>query len=76
MKKKGNSGIKWFITVSLLTFFLSLFFSFISTTAINDLEIIPAIIILIIVIAVGVLFDLIAIAVTVAKEEEFNARNK
>lgn len=74
MKKKGSSNFKWFIIVSLLTFFLSLFFSFISTTAINDLEIIPAIIILIVVIAMGILFDLIGVAVTVAREEEFHAR--
>lgn len=75
-KEKGNSNSEWswFITVAILTFCLSLFFSYISTTAITKLEIIPAIIILIIVIAVGIIFDLIGVAVTVAKEEEFHAR--
>ena len=48
-------------------------FSFISTTAINGLEIIPAIIILVVVIFVGIVFDLIGVAVTVADEEDFHA---
>ncbi|MBR3152385.1 MAG: hypothetical protein IKF52_02070 [Clostridia bacterium] len=79
MKKKDNNKkdnqeeIKWFITVFFTTFFLSLFFSFLSTTAINDLEIIPAIIILVIVVFVGIVFDLIGVAVTVADEENFHA---
>lgn len=73
MSKNVKSGIKWTITISIITFLLSLLFSFISNTAVNDLEIIPAIIILLIVIGIGIVFDLIATAVTVAKEEEFHA---
>lgn len=76
-KVKKNSvksrTIKWGITISIVTFLLSLFFSFISNTAVNGLEIIPAIVILLAVIGLGIIFDLIATAVTVAKEEEFHA---
>ena len=68
-----NKAIRWGITISIITFLLSLFFSFISNTAVNGLEVIPAIIILLAVIGTGILFDLIATAVTVAKEEEFHA---
>ena len=76
MKKdqKNSSQIKWFFTIFLTTFILSILFSFISTTAIADLDIIPAIIILIIVVLIGILFDIIAVAVTVGKESDFHAK--
>jgi CBS domain containing-hemolysin-like protein len=72
--KKNNETIKWFIKVSIITFMLSLFFSYISTNAINDLNIVPAIFILLIVIVVGIIFDIIGVAVTVAGEEDFHAK--
>ena len=73
-EKKESSQIKWFITIFITTFILSILFSFISTTAINGLDLIPAIIILIIVILVGILFDIIGVAVTVGKESDFHAK--
>ena len=73
-EKKSNDNINWFIEVFIITFILSLFFSYISTTAINDIPMIPAIFILLGVILVGILFDIVGVAVTVAGEEEFHAR--
>lgn len=73
-EKKDNSELKWFITVFITTFLLSIIFSFISTNAISDLSVVPAIIILILVIAVGILFDIVGVAVTVANEHEFHAK--
>ncbi len=70
--KKSNPS-KWVISISIITFLLSLFFSFVSNVAINGLNIISAVIILIIVIFIGILFDLIGVACTVAKEEEFHS---
>ena len=72
--KKDSSQVKWFITIFITTFMLSILFSFISTTAINGLDLIPAIIILIVVIFVGILFDIIGVAVTVGKESDFHAK--
>lgn len=72
--EKKNENIKWFIEVFIITFLLSLFFSYISTTAINDIPMIPAILILLAVIGVGIMFDIIGVAVTVAGEEEFHAK--
>lgn len=78
MKNKENKKEKWkyswAVQAFFLTFLLSLLFSFISTNAINHLTLIPAIIILIIVIAIGVLADIIGIAVTVGNEEDFHAK--
>lgn len=73
-KEKSNDNIKWFITIFITTFILSIFFSYISTTAITDISIAPAIIILIVVIGIGILFDIIGVSVTVADEEEFHAK--
>ena len=40
--KKDDSQVKWFITIFIATFILSILFSFISTTAITGLSVIPA----------------------------------
>ena len=73
MKKEENKTNTWVITVAVTTFLLSLFFSYISNTAISNLTIILGIIILVAVVLLGILFDLIGISVTIAKEEEFHA---
>lgn len=72
-KKNTDSKIKWLITVFITTFILSLFFNYISTGAISNLDIVPATFVLILVIALGILFDIIGVAVTVADEREFHA---
>lgn len=73
-KKCNNSNLKWFITVFVMTFTLSIFFSFVSANAISNLSIIPAIFILLLVIFIGIIFDIIGVAVTVADEKEFHAK--
>ena len=73
-KSKEQSKIKWFIQVFIITFILSICFSYISTYGVSNLELVPSIIILIVVICVGIFFDIIGVAVTVAKEEEFHAK--
>ena len=72
-KKIDKSMYSWAAIITIVTFFLSLFFSFISTNSISELNLLPSILILMLVIFIGVIFDLIAIAVTVAKEE-FHAK--
>ena len=49
-------------------------FSYISANGVSNLSIIPAIIILIVVILVGIFFDIVGVAVTVANEHEFHAK--
>ena len=74
MKEKSKKNNSWVIVIAITTFVLSLLFSFISNTAISKLNIILGLIVLIIVILIGVLFDLIGVAVTVANEEDFHAQ--
>lgn len=73
-KEKEHSNIEWFIKVSISTFLLSMLFSYISANGVSNLSLIPAILILILVIAVGILFDIVGVAVTVANEHEFHAK--
>lgn len=76
MKKgtKEHSEMVWFIKVSISTFILSMLFSFISANGVSNLSLIPAILILALVIVVGIIFDIIGVAVTVADEHEFHAK--
>ena len=71
--KKDSSELKWFITIFVLAFKLSIIFSFISTTAIGGLSLVPAVLVLLLVIFVGIVFDIIGVSVTVGKESDFNA---
>lgn len=76
MKKesKEQSSKIWFIKVFILTFILSIVFSYISTNGVAGLDLVPAILILILVIFVGIFFDIVGVAVTVADENEFHAK--
>ncbi len=71
---KENSNVKWFIEVFVMTFILSMIFSYISANGVSHLNLISAILILILVIIIGIFFDIIGVAVTVANEHEFHAK--
>lgn len=73
-KEKDTENIKWFIKVFISTFILSIVFSYISANGVSNLGLIPAIFILLLVIGIGIVFDIIGVAVTVANEEEFHAK--
>ena len=73
-RKKEKSKYNWAKKALLITFVLSLVFSFISTSAIKNLELIPALLILVVVIFLGVVFDTIGVAITVGNEEDFHAK--
>lgn len=73
-EKKEKWKYSWAIQALCMTFFLSLLFSFLSTNAIDNLSLIPATLILILVIFIGVITDIIGVAVTVGNEEDFHAK--
>ena len=72
--KKEHSNMKWVIQSFIITFILSIIFSYISTNGVSNLSLIPAILILVLVIIIGIFFDIIGVAVTVANEQEFHAK--
>lgn len=71
-QKKGKNN--WVIFVFIATFVLSLVLSFISNTAIANMNIIAGAVVLILVIFIGIIFDLIGVAVTVGNEDDFHAQ--
>ena len=73
-KTKTEKKNNWIYIVLVMTFVLSILFSFISNEAITNLDIVPSLIILVVVVFVGIMFDLIGIAVTVGNEEDFHAQ--
>ena len=72
--KQKDSNSKWIIEAFMITFILSGIISYISSNGVSKLNIGFAIIILIFVVFLGILFDIIGVAVTVANEEHFHAK--
>lgn len=74
-KKKELVNYNWIIKITLLTFFISLTFSSISEFVIPNVNLIIGIILVIIFIFLGIIFDMIGVAVTSADEKPFNSMN-
>lgn len=73
-KNEEKPKSRWIIQSFAITFTLSLVMSYITTNGMSNLNIFFAILILIAVIFVGILTDIIGVAVTVADEAEFHAK--
>jgi hypothetical protein len=69
----GNTKAKWVYRVFFLAFALSVFFSFISETILNKANTIFSVFLLLLIIIIGILFDIIGISVTSASETPFHA---
>lgn len=72
-KNKKNSKNFWIIKIILVAFIISVVFSFISETAIPNVNILLGIILTLVFIVIGVLFDMIGLAVASADESVFNS---
>ena len=66
-------NLNWVIKVSIWTFFLAIIFSLIAENVVQNLNILFAFIILILIISLGIVFDTIGIAVAKAEEKPFHA---
>ena len=73
VKNKKSVDYKWILTVTILAFFISLIFSLFSETIIPSATSIVAIIVILLFIGIGILFDMIGISVTVADLKTFNS---
>lgn len=71
LMRKYNS--KWVINITIVTLGLAIAMSFISEALLRNVNIIIAFIVLIIIIMIGVIADLVGIAVATASIEPFNA---
>ena len=68
-----KENTKWIIKLTLLAFFISIAFSFISETIIPDVSIIIGIIITLIILFIGILFDMVGVAVAQGDLSIFNS---
>ncbi len=73
--KKESVDKKWIIIIVLITFIISFCLSFIADSTIPKLSLVFGIIITLIFIFIGILFDIIGVAVTTADEAVFHSMN-
>ena len=73
MAKKKKNNTKWLITITILAFFISFIFSLISEITLSKVNLIIGIIILILFIGIGIVFDMIGVAVTSTTEGPLHA---
>lgn len=74
-KKKSLVNYNWIIKITLIAFIMSLVFSLASESIIPNVDVIVGIIILITFILIGIIFDMIGVAVTSADEKPFHSMN-
>ena len=75
MAKKKNNNSTWIIKITLLAFVISFVFSFISEITLNNTGIIVGIVILFAFVLLGVMFDVIGVAVTASDEKPIHSMN-
>ena len=73
LKNKKLVDKKWIVTISIVTFFISLIFSFLGEVIIPNAHLIISIILVFTFILLGIIFDMIGIAVTVSDIKTFNS---
>lgn len=71
MKKKRNKYLIWVIEITIVSFLISLVFSFTSEVLISKIGFTVGLVVLIFFVLLGVLFDMIGVAVTASKEKAF-----
>lgn len=74
-KKKELVDKKWIFKIVTMTFLISLTFSLLSETTIPKVNIVFGILILILFIGIGILFDIIGVAITSSDEAPFHSMN-
>lgn len=71
MKSKQN--IKWILLITSLTFVISMIFSYLSETILKKSNFAIELLVLLTVILIGIIFDMIGVAVTTCAEHPFHA---
>lgn len=72
-KSKSAGKLRWLVTVFLLSLVISATFSLLSQKLLHSASVFGAFLILFAIIAIGILFDLLGVAVTAADERPFHS---
>lgn len=72
-KKKKHSNIRWIITIFFVTILISSTISFLSSSIMEEAGLIEAFIVLLIIVLLGIIFDIIGVAVMSANDKPFHS---
>lgn len=72
-KKDKNSPVRWSLTILFGSFFLSVVFNAVSETALQNVKLLTAFLVLAAFVLLGILFDIFGVATTTASEKPINA---
>lgn len=72
-KKKKTVNVKWIVTIFLSTVLISAVFSSVSSGLLSEANMISAFLILLVIVLIGILFDIIGVAVTAADPKPFHS---
>lgn len=73
--KKEYVDVKWIIRIVIITFIISFSLSFVSQTTIPNLSVFWGILITLLFILIGIIFDIVGVSVTSADEKVFHSMN-
>ena len=72
-KKERNKSIRWVVTIFIITIVISAIISLLSEEIMAASSMAVAFVILLVIVMIGIVFDIIGVAVTSADEKPFNA---
>ena len=72
-REAKNSHIRWIVTVFFVAVVISSTISFFSSTVLEGAGLVEAFLVLLLIVALGIVFDIIGVAVMSAEEKPFNA---
>ena len=72
-KQSGGVNVRWIVTISVVSFFMSVTMSYLSQRALENVGNIVAFVILLAFIGFGIIFDIIGVAVISASEKPFHS---
>lgn len=74
-RNKAKPDIKWIVQIMTISFAISLVFSFASEMTLPKVHVVVGVLVVILFIILGLLFDMIGVAVTSADEKPFHSMN-
>ena len=72
-KQRGGVNVRWIVTISVVSFFMSVTMSYLSQRALENVGNIVAFVILLAFIGFGIIFDIIGVASTASSEKRFHS---
>ncbi len=72
-KKKKSSNVRWIVTIFFVTIIISSTISFLSSAIMEDAGLVEAFLVLLVIVLLGIIFDIIGVAVMSAQEKPFHS---